>query len=72
MGYAKKNLRDVQDMAVQFGFSKAQEARFPRQDLGAEQTGMNYLIIKPANARRSPIATARQRRSTSSSRARGA
>ena len=47
VGYAKKNLRDIQDMAVQFGFSKTQEARFPRQDLGAEQTGMNYLIIKP-------------------------
>jgi mannose-6-phosphate isomerase-like protein (cupin superfamily) len=47
VGYAKKNLRDVKDMAVQFGFSKTQEARFPRQDLGAEQTGMNYLIIKP-------------------------
>lgn len=47
MGYAKKNLRDVEDMAVRFGFSKSQEARFPAQDLGAEQTGMNYLIIKP-------------------------
>jgi mannose-6-phosphate isomerase-like protein (cupin superfamily) len=46
VGYAKKNLRDVKDMALQFGFSKTQEARFPRQDLGAEQTGMNYLIIK--------------------------
>jgi mannose-6-phosphate isomerase-like protein (cupin superfamily) len=47
VGYAKKNLRDVEDMAVRFGFSKSQEARFPRQDLGAEQTGMNYLIVKP-------------------------
>jgi mannose-6-phosphate isomerase-like protein (cupin superfamily) len=46
VGYAKKNLRDVKDMALQFGFSKTQEARFPRHDLGAEQTGMNYLIIK--------------------------
>src|SRR5262245_41507175 len=46
VGYAKKNLRDVKDMAVQFGFSKTQEARFPRDDLGAEQTGMNFLIIK--------------------------
>jgi hypothetical protein len=44
VGYAMKNLRDVQDMAVQFGFSKTQEARFPRHDLGAEQTGVNYLI----------------------------
>ncbi len=34
-------------MAVQFGFSDTQEARFPREDLGAEQTGMNYLIVKP-------------------------
>jgi uncharacterized cupin superfamily protein len=34
-------------MAVQFGFSRTQEARFPGHDLGAEQTGMNYLIIKP-------------------------
>ena len=47
VGYSKKNLRDVQDMAVQHGFSNTQEARFPRTDLGAEQTGMNYLIVKP-------------------------
>ena len=47
MTYAKKNLRDVEDMAVRFGFSKSQEARFPREDLGAEQTGLNYLTIKP-------------------------
>lgn len=47
VSYAKKNLRDIQDMAVQFGFSKTREARFPRQDPGAEQTGINYLIIKP-------------------------
>jgi uncharacterized cupin superfamily protein len=47
VGYAKKNLRDVQDMAVQYGFSEHQEARFPREDLGAEQTGLNYLVVKP-------------------------
>lgn len=47
VGYSKKNLRDVQDMAVQYGLSKTQEARFPRADLSAEQTGMNYLIVKP-------------------------
>lgn len=46
MGYAKKNLCDVQDMAVQHGFSKTQEARFPQTDLAAEQTGINYLIVK--------------------------
>jgi uncharacterized cupin superfamily protein len=47
VSYAKKNLRDVQDMAGQHGLSGTQEARFPRADLGAEQTGMNYLIVKP-------------------------
>ncbi len=46
MGYSKKNLRDVEDMAVQHGLSNSQEARFPRTDLGAEQTGLNYLIVK--------------------------
>jgi mannose-6-phosphate isomerase-like protein (cupin superfamily) len=47
MSYAKKNLRDVEDMAVKHRLSDTQEARFPRADLGAEQTGVNYLIIKP-------------------------
>lgn len=47
MAYSKKNLRDVQDMAIQHGLSDTQEARFPRADLGAEQTGLNYLIVKP-------------------------
>jgi uncharacterized cupin superfamily protein len=47
MRYAKKNLRDVQDSAVRHGLSATQEARFPREDLGAEQTGMNFLVIKP-------------------------
>src|SRR5919197_1847558 len=27
--------------------SLTQEARFPRRDLGAQQTGLNYLIVKP-------------------------
>ena len=47
MSYAKKNLREVQDSAVEHGLSQSQEARFPRADLGAEQTGMNYLVVKP-------------------------
>lgn len=45
--YAKKNLRDVEDQAARHGLSDSQEARFPRGDLGAEQTGMNYLTVKP-------------------------
>ena len=47
MKYAKKNLRDVRDSAAQHGLSATQEARFPQRDLGAEQTGMNFLIVKP-------------------------
>jgi uncharacterized cupin superfamily protein len=48
MSYAKKNLRAVEDSAVKFGLSETQEARFPREDLGAEQIGMNLLKVKPA------------------------
>jgi uncharacterized cupin superfamily protein len=47
MRHAKKNLREVQDSAVEHGLTETQEARFPRADLGAEQTGFNYLIVKP-------------------------
>jgi uncharacterized cupin superfamily protein len=47
MRYTKKNLRTVEDSAVKFGLSTSQEARFPREELGAEQTGMNLLRVKP-------------------------
>lgn len=48
MKYAKKNLRSVEDSAVKFGLSETQEARFPQADLGAEQTGINFLRVKPS------------------------
>jgi len=47
MSHTKKNLRDVDDSAARYGLSDKQEARFARRDLGAEQTGVSYLIIKP-------------------------
>jgi mannose-6-phosphate isomerase-like protein (cupin superfamily) len=47
MSYAKKNLYDVDDSALEHGLSASQEARFPREDLGAERTGFNYLVVKP-------------------------
>ena len=47
MSYAKKNLREVADSAAEHGLSESQEARFPARDLQAEQTGMNYLVVKP-------------------------
>jgi mannose-6-phosphate isomerase-like protein (cupin superfamily) len=47
VSYAKKNLREVEDQAVKHGLSETQEARFARRDLSAEQTGLNFLTIKP-------------------------
>jgi uncharacterized cupin superfamily protein len=47
MSYAKKNLRDIEDMAVKHGFSDHQEARFPRTELGMAATGLTYLMVKP-------------------------
>jgi mannose-6-phosphate isomerase-like protein (cupin superfamily) len=48
MSYAKMNLRAVNDSAAEHGLSDSQEARFPRTDLGAEQTGLNFLTVKPS------------------------
>ncbi len=48
MSYAKTNLRAVRDSAAEHGLSRMQEARFPRADLGAEQTGINFLTVKPS------------------------
>jgi mannose-6-phosphate isomerase-like protein (cupin superfamily) len=42
-----KNLREVEDMAVKHGFSETQEARFPREELGAEATGLAYHLVRP-------------------------
>jgi hypothetical protein len=39
--YRKLNINEVEDSAA-YGLT-TQEARFPREDLGAIQTGMNYL-----------------------------
>jgi mannose-6-phosphate isomerase-like protein (cupin superfamily) len=48
MSYTKKNLREVEDSAAKHGLSDTQEARFLREDLGSEQTGANYLTVKPS------------------------
>lgn len=48
MKYAKTQLRSVEDSAAKFGLSKTQEARFPRAEIAAEQTGMNLLSVKPS------------------------
>jgi mannose-6-phosphate isomerase-like protein (cupin superfamily) len=45
--YEIKNLREVEDMAVKYGYSETQEAHFPREDLGAETTGLAYHVVRP-------------------------
>ena len=45
--YRIKNLREAEDMAVKFGYSETQEARFPREELGAETTGLAYHVVRP-------------------------
>lgn len=47
MSYAIKNLRDIDDSAVKFGFSEIGEARFVREDVGAKDTGLAYHVLKP-------------------------
>src|SRR6185312_2334205 len=47
MSYAIKNLRDVKDVAPDAGFSEVQEARFAYGDLGAEDTGLAFHVVKP-------------------------
>lgn len=42
MSYTIKNLQDVEDSAPKFGFGQKQEARFARDDLGAERTGLAF------------------------------
>ena len=46
-GFTIKNLRDVEDSAVKFGFSETQESRFPQKDLEVETTGLAYHVVKP-------------------------
>jgi mannose-6-phosphate isomerase-like protein (cupin superfamily) len=45
--FTLKNLGDVEDMAVQGGFSEFQEARFAGGDLGLDTLGVSYQIVKP-------------------------
>jgi uncharacterized cupin superfamily protein len=54
-GFTKKNLRDdVDDQAAKHGFGPAFESRFPREGLGAEQTGLSFQRLAPGS--RTPFA----------------
>jgi mannose-6-phosphate isomerase-like protein (cupin superfamily) len=45
--YTHKKLTDVEDSAVDFGITDTQEARFAKNDLDAEQTGVSLQRVKP-------------------------
>jgi len=47
MDYTIENLRRIDDQAPKFGFSEVQEARFAREQLGAETIGLAYHVVKP-------------------------
>jgi len=47
VSYTKISLHDVKDGAVDFGVGETQEARFAREDLRAEGTGLAHHRVKP-------------------------
>src|SRR5918911_4041766 len=47
MGYALANLKELDDLAVQYGLSPDIEARFAREALGCEITGVSYQRVAP-------------------------
>lgn len=47
MSYTIRNLRDVKDMAPQFGFAEVQEAHFAHGELEAETIGFSFMVVKP-------------------------
>jgi len=46
-GYTIRNLDDVEDKAPQFGLGEIQEARTPREELGAQDTGLAFYRVHP-------------------------
>jgi mannose-6-phosphate isomerase-like protein (cupin superfamily) len=45
--YALKNIKDLEDSAVQFGLAPHVEARFGRKALAAEKGGFSYQKLEP-------------------------
>jgi mannose-6-phosphate isomerase-like protein (cupin superfamily) len=46
--YTVKNLKELDDMAVQFGHSPGLEARFARDPLGLDKLGLSYQKLAPS------------------------
>jgi mannose-6-phosphate isomerase-like protein (cupin superfamily) len=47
--YTKINIGEVKDLAPDFGMSEMGEARFARQQLGAEKIGLTYYRMNGGN-----------------------
>jgi quercetin dioxygenase-like cupin family protein len=47
MSYTIKNLTETTDSAPKFGLDELGEAHFPREELGAQTTGLSYQVLKP-------------------------
>ena len=47
MSYTIMNLTETVDSAPKFGFEAMGEAHFPREELGATQTGLSYQVLRP-------------------------
>jgi mannose-6-phosphate isomerase-like protein (cupin superfamily) len=45
--FTHKKLTDVKDSAPEFGMEEIQEARFAKDDLDAERTGVSHHRLKP-------------------------
>jgi len=45
--YTHKSLKEVDDMAPQFGFPPEMQSRFAREAMGMERTGLSYFRLAP-------------------------
>ena len=46
-GYARINIDQVEDLAAKFGMGEIGEARYLREDVGAEAIGLTYYRMNP-------------------------
>lgn len=46
-GYTVRNLGEIDDVAARFGHGETGEARFPSDELGAEETGFSHHTLRP-------------------------
>jgi mannose-6-phosphate isomerase-like protein (cupin superfamily) len=44
--YTIKNLKEVEDSAVEAGITDSLEARFAHEELGSERSGVSYQVVK--------------------------